>query len=127
MLDIVSFETAKQLKEAGFPQPELRDGQAWYWKHGDPYFLYYHSSVHALLSPIGWAHAGKRILSKERRDIFFSETAYAPTATDILRELPGANLRWNGSTFFCKYRGETESQNPAEALAQMWLKIFANA
>jgi hypothetical protein len=29
--------------------------------------------------------------------------------------------------FFCKYRGETENENPAEALAQMWLKIFVNA
>ena len=30
MKDIVSFETAKQLKEAGFPQPMPEAGQFWY-------------------------------------------------------------------------------------------------
>lgn len=30
MKDIISFETAKALKEAGFPQPEFETGQFWY-------------------------------------------------------------------------------------------------
>lgn len=33
-MDIVSFETAKKLKEAGFPQPSPEFGQMWYALHG---------------------------------------------------------------------------------------------
>ena len=105
MLDLVSFETATTLKEAGFPQPQ-------YIEFG-----------------FGYDETGSRFTIQECRfpPLGVDGMYFAPTATDILRELPGANLRWNGSTFFCKYRGETENQNPADALAQMWLRIFVNA
>jgi hypothetical protein len=112
MLDIVSFETAKRLKEAGFPQPEISDC-----------FLYATLRGYSVLC----LKAFRKTVIVGGGNGVLKDFLFAPTATDILRELPGADLRWNGSTFFCKYRGETENENPAEALAQMWLKIFVNA
>lgn len=107
MLDIVTFETAKKLKEAGFPQPSLEDGQFWY------------SSKEQVIC---FGHTVDNWCETD-----YDVSAFAPTATDILRQIPGANLKWNGSTFVCKYRGKVDDTNPAECAAKMWLKIFANA
>lgn len=105
MLDIVSFETAKKLKEAGFPQPEY------------------------VALGFGYTDDGTRFYIEECRFPMGGVNGmyFAPTATDILRQIPGADLKWNGSTFVCKYRGKVDDANPAECAAKMWFKIFANA
>lgn len=132
MKDIVSYETAVRLKEAGFPQPTPEAGQMWYYTrfpdgtakknvlcilaHEYPY----QDNLEAL--PLD---GGERICNPRNTQI------YAPTATDILRELNFHHLRplfghkWAihnhyelGDSFeICT------NENPAEAAAEAWLKI----
>lgn len=109
-METVNYETAHQIKDAGFPQPqenEVASGRFWYKSDGD--LICYGFSVD------NWGEID-----------YYSHSVFAPTATDILQQMPGAGLRWNGSEFFCKYRGKTFDPNPAECVAKMWLKIFAN-
>ncbi len=128
-MNIVSFETAKRLKEAGFPQPEFATGQIWYNSFGVETFV------------------GKMDVSEEGTHVFFHcfslSTArvdrivpihegafFAPSAEELLREL--------GQDYIAEYDGQkfvisqalafvglyTESEHPilVEALALAWLK-----
>jgi hypothetical protein len=125
MKNVVTFETAKRLKDAGFPQPEPKAGQGWY----DPDF--------------GLFLCGKRCLVYNRqRNIFyldtghtlnkqitlFQECVFAPTATDILRQISGVMLFDKGKAemwimlnhddkYFVFHEGD-----PAELAARAWLK-----
>lgn len=117
MNDVVSFETALRLKEAGFPQPEPHYRQVWYDERGED-----------LLFEV-------------------SAEYFAPTATNILRqirqELDAAtsnahywvNLSPMGTIWEvvirlsggCAAHGFTH-ENPAEAaaLAYEWVKKQKN-
>lgn len=123
MLDIVTFETAKRLKEAGFPQPRHDFDQTWYVKRNDVLWSvgisgYVGEGFQAIFLPLECKFIAP---DYESGDIIF-----ATTATDILHQIPGADLKWNGSTFICKYRGKVDDTDPAECAAKMWFKIFAN-
>ncbi|GAB4486619.1 MAG: hypothetical protein OHK0019_00600 [Saprospiraceae bacterium] len=104
MKNIVTFETARRLKEAGFPQPGMAyftcffyDENGEMWRPG-----------HLTLNP----------------DIF------APTATDILEQLPS---KWSlrhydleGEPVFSCAEKDADiymNPNPAEAAALAWLAI----
>lgn len=109
-----TFETSKRLKDAGFPQPEPQyrhTRQVWYDTQG-----------------IDWFFGG-------------SAEYFAPTATDILSELPGS-FRLGASVF--EKDGERHVEfvawnvvendvemisayhpNAAEALARVWLDLEA--
>jgi len=101
-MNTVTFETAKRLKEAGFPQPEPEFGQVWY-------------------SPNG----AIRVIYIKTYDLVF-----APSATDILKEIP-----FFGSLSFEVYETRFEfrvweglkliakNENPHEAAALAWLSI----
>lgn len=123
MSDFVSFEIAKRLKDAGFPQPKPAFGQAWYDGISGTIFLVVETfdDNPEPFNGIWIIEKGGDIQHAERD--MFDGFLYAPTITDILRELPGACLRWNGSEFLCKYRGESYSENSAEATAKMWIVI----
>lgn len=133
-MDITIYETANRLKEAGFPQPDFATGQLWYNASGALSFI------------------GKKEPGDDGKTYFFCtsvDTArtermipikdgafYAPTATDILRELgPGhcvglynvsphtfasAEIKW-----LCVFPNQREYSgiNPAEAAARAWLSI----
>ena len=120
-MNVVSFETAVKLKEAGFPQPKPERGQMW-WKveDVDEYEL-------LVIDEYRFTHVtvdgkfGEEIILKED----FEGLAYMPTVTDILRELgenytlhaPGADGKW---LVMCDLAGY-EHENPAEAAAPAWL------
>ncbi len=76
MKNITTFETARALKEVGFPQPEPEAGQVWYDKDGERFVC---------LSSTGY------MVAVDGGDVFqapdMSGLIYAATATDILREL----------------------------------------
>jgi len=99
-----TFETAKLLADAGFPKPAPDYGQTWYTHYGIP------GSVTA---PSKWSDNGE---------------VFAPTATDIMRELPGWNLSYTkvfGWIVYWDAPGLPEPiqfshENPAEAAAQAW-------
>lgn len=129
MKDIVSYETAVRLKEAGFPQPTPEAGQVWY--HGllkkDAAVLIANFKTHDGSQPSSTLYflngSGSSIVTKVAE-----ESIYAPTATDILRELPSYSLffssltrQWVGA--FDEMAITYNEHNPAEAAAEAWLKI----
>jgi hypothetical protein len=139
-MDIVTFETAKRLKEAGFPQPEFATGQMWYNQYGAITFL------------------SKKEVAEEGTHVYFfcisvvsgrtdrivpihDGAFFAPSATDILREMQKCTRKWfswiltppykTATTWRCygfeKEEGAdfyVEHENPSEACAINWLKIF---
>lgn len=120
MIDVVTFETAKRLKDAGFPQPE---------------FAKYGMSTYDLYDN------GRRHLYGSMADMkLFEHWIFAPSATDILPKLyTGVNdgTEWSivfrGKNWSCVKRQWTErgqsvsawydAENPAEACAAAWLSI----
>jgi hypothetical protein len=123
MKNTVSFETASRLKAAGFPQPEPEAGQVWY--EGQKAYVLgkiEQRQLHGVYLDGECFEACD--INAMRDDIF------APTATDILAQLPSAaniSKPFNAELWLCVY-GEnednwTESNNPAEAAALAWFEI----
>ncbi len=125
MKNIVRFETAKRLKEAGFPQPEPERGQVWYTEYRKTYIILSgDKTIHGHIESWGVMEVINILRIYGR--------AFAPTATDILLQMPdGYGLfKFSGNLFVC-----TDSQvlkvdnpyvisdNPAEAAAAAWLEI----
>ncbi len=125
MKNIVSFETARRLKEAGFPQPEPEVGQVWVEPEGIAYVI-------ALIRDTEfWGRYMNHVDRIDECDISeIKNDAFCPTATDILLDMPdGYRLtRVNRGMFLC-----TEEEpllgtdgckvNPAEAAALAWFKL----
>ena len=138
----LTFETAKTLKDAGFPIPRVKVGQVWYNEmespsvivknNGDEYSTgehHYHGC--SLLNGV---------VGNDFPESIVRERCYfAPTATDILKEL-GSN--WNLSSFRlpsgnveyavvwnyeCEEVADPDKEfyndNPAEAAAMAWLHL----
>ena len=132
MKDIVSYETAVRLKEAGFPQPQPGAGQWWH----NPDFGLFVVGIKWFADNreyrIFYPGTGKSVLKSEA---MFLKCAFAPTATDILRELrDGSNIGIMGKRFLCyspdfehgiDHPGTPINDNPAEAVAEAWLKLNA--
>ena len=120
MKPVVSFETAKALKAAGYPQPEFETGQVWYSWVGTPF----------MPSPLSG-----RIFDLESGGIWvvdfgLEKRFYAPSSTEIIehvgKENPGARLYfevglWNA---FDGWRNLSPNhENPAEAAAQLFILL----
>ncbi len=119
MKDIVTFETAVRLKEAGFPQPFPQAGMFGY---NDAGYLFVkthdgHTSNNRYGSVL--LNGGNDNITLSKNDFKF--VVFAPTATDILRELgPLFDLSYDCAEFWC---GDKKGWNPAEAAAEAWLKL----
>lgn len=112
MKDILSFQTALALKEAGFPHPEFGPGQFWYDEDGQ---LYVVAETKALVSI---CHTAWRY-RPESKDV----VTFAASVTDMMRELTGMSLSFAMGVFFV-YGGGFSSCRPnaAELLASAWLE-----
>ena len=126
MTNVVSSETAIALKNSGFPQPEFQTGQIWYF-NGAVAFI---STTFRL--GIDVAIIEGRCLSRPQERAYWKHmnTAFAPTATDILREL-GEDyfLRFMAPNYRCELIDSFfepvdywQSENPAEACAKAYLE-----
>lgn len=107
-MNFVSYETAVRLKEAGFPQPEPRFFQAWYNPAGDSVY-----KIPFIIEP-----AFRRLIDEY--------SIFAPTADDILRNLPHPEdykASFDGVLWHIQhYTGySTYHENFAEAAALMFL------
>lgn len=128
MKDIVTFETAVRLKEAGFSQPTPEAGQWWYNPDFGPFLVGKLWMVDRRLRNIFYPDTGK-VVNKEIR--LFPDCVFAPTATDILRELAGFCICYleNGNSegwTVLNYHKEYyafDSDNPAASAAEAWLKL----
>jgi len=108
MKDIVTFETSIRLKDAGFPQPSPKAGQFWYGKNREVGYIFYHERLALLSGEIVYFDAPEKCV-------------FAPTSTDILRELgPLFDLSCDCGEFWCR---DEKDWNPAEAVAEAWLKL----
>jgi len=103
----VTFETAKRLKEAWFPQPKKTEkGQEWF----------------ANDEPILFAGC-----EQVEVRMFGQDMVFAPTATDILAHLPGWYLTHASGVWVCLSFDDEGNPpdsfrhtNPAEAVAKAW-------
>jgi len=115
-MSVVTFETAKRLKEARFPQPEV-------------FYAAQRSYIENGKNICYVADDGEGIRENE---------IFAPSATDILKELPGHTLDYSEIEWLCRHWIRTEdhrsvvdygfhNSNPAEACAAAWLSIHEKA
>ncbi len=131
MKDIVTFELAIRLKEAGFPQPTPEAGQCW---HNPDFGLFVIGAVigaSALIFYKDGYYGFKKGLPS------FQDCVFAPTATDILRELSFdcvlgtkklggwicGSWRLISSDHMKFFVAGMHDENPAEAAASAWLKL----
>lgn len=129
-MDVVTFETAKALREAGFPQPRTKFSQIWYFLESKQHLLIINGGANP-----SYVIDGVRLIYRDH--IKDMSIVYAPTATDILRGLPeGFVLHKRMGVFHCliipKIPVGAESiygtpfgsdTNPAEACAAAWLDL----
>ena len=133
-MNVVSFETAVKLKEAGFPQPEFEVGQFWYadtaYKGGE----LEHVPLCVLVEAYSTREKFLRRLTCEKMtgEHGVMPQFFAPTTTDILREIDvkvfiGCDIFHTWSVFEFRI-GEIEQylsqhENPAEAAALAWMYL----
>ena len=136
MNNVVSFETAKRLEAAGFPQPAPQVGQMWYPRHLGALCLI----IHANETGPSWLVVGNvesGSISRFTPEALVSALVYAPSVTDILNHLRGNyRLSCSNSGWWCDRVEELpdladgfkvvecyNDENPAEACAAAWLSI----
>lgn len=124
-MNICDFETAKKLKEIGFPQPDFLSGQIWYDDVGNALLICRELSNNFYREfqciQIGKDYAFNVSLKKESH-------TFSPTATDLLKELPCHDLMFvrNRAAFCCwldvdrKEDSDFFHANPAEACAEAY-------
>jgi hypothetical protein len=123
MNDRCTPATARRLQAQGFPKPVPEPGQVWYTANDTPFIIVSIGAIIVGHMDIGWPDGevpfGTPPLSS------LESCAYAPTATDILREL-GYEYRLSNSVFRGGWICEKEypdifaNENPAEACAMAW-------
>lgn len=113
-MDVVSFETAKRLKGAGFPQPAPDRGQLWY-RNGTLYFARAFSGGDVKISRF---NAGYDDWVTKRA---FESFVYAPCVVDLLRHLPGLPVVCDGNGIFAVSGDFTGDESLPELLAKCWL------
>ena len=129
-MDKVIFETAKRLKESGFPQPKFAAGQFWYDKDGQ-LLLVYGVGGHGIVFFVD-------VISK--RDLMFKNRGqfiFAADPISILREMPSNfalvydwNLHWwtcfSVTTYISVKTNEVDRSNSAEVAAGIYLGLLVN-
>ena len=113
----VTFETAKALKEVGFPQPELKSGQFWYHNLFAKDIAVLIGNTLYFVNGTGFSTIGSN------RDLIF-----APTADDLLQGLQDCSLTFYGGKYLVLERdtgnGKSDwGDNPAELAAGVWLEV----
>lgn len=123
MKNVTSSETSKRLKDAGFPQPPFQVGQSWYDVSGELFWVKCDESPYIHGEWWGDDHSGFV-------EIPHGDEVFAPTATDIIEQLPSqATLRkpFNAELWICEYgEGEddwTEASTAPEAAALAFLNL----
>lgn len=132
MKNVTKFSTAFALKEAGFPQPEPAFGQIWYDEEGTAMLVF--SKTGDFVTDDGTVFCAPDTLpSMVSMPGLFSHLYSAPTAADILRELPDYALAYDSESeepyFYCfdtlrrnPSQYPTKHTNPAEACAVEYLE-----
>lgn len=120
MNNFVSFDKAKKMKEAGFPQPEPEIWQVWYG------LLTGESEVNILISYNAKGYFTDIFSNHHSKESFKKFGIYAPTVEDILKELGhDYYLSAENGHFAVRWSREmeivAEGENIAEELAKFYL------
>lgn len=120
----VTFETAKRLSEARFPQPRPEESQVWYNHAGTVYVITYSYG-----KTCDYVVRGSNNVWTERG--LNDGEVFAPTATDILAQLPGWDLAFTTEAGWQCWKDFSDpngyipkiftNKNPAEACSEAWL------
>lgn len=112
----VTFETAVRLKEAGFPQPELTHvlGHIFYDRLGRKYMAVWQDNEDSNILMQPYLHNYSDLKNP---------MVFAPTATDILRELPDY---WFVSASTTDPHGLYQTCIDPEDMAAAWLALHEN-
>ena len=136
MKNVVSFETAKALRDAGFLIPDIQIGQVWYNDLKEPSVIVQRD--HEFKTQWAGCHLGTGATGNMFKASEIKENCcFAPTATDIMSELTpicflmkdfpvkGVVL-WQGHVGAKKgvieYRTE-KYDNPHDAAAELWAYV----
>jgi hypothetical protein len=137
LINHVSPETSDRLKAAGFPQPVPEAGQVWYDDLNRPVCVRV-----AFAEYVAFSIFGSLENMSADNEFVKNHCIFAPTATDILREL-GDDFCLFTSTmksviYWCcnessgvfddkeRYCTPTGITNPAEAAALAWISLHEN-
>jgi len=124
-MEHVIRETAKRLADAGFPQPAPERGQIWYSESGAKYRIHINNND----GTVDYLSESDIVYLHLCRFLEADNCVFAPTAMDILKELPGCGLSFEADTWVAytdqgTYRDpEIVSfvhKNPADACAAAW-------
>jgi len=140
-MNILSFQTAVRLKEAGFPQPTPAPGQFWYAKKpsgGTDLFLMVEGNAGRVFGVLQGKHDpfDCREISSNLYSNWRQWLIFAPTATDILEQLGNRYVMWFDESpkvqKWCVARAGDSvhdtgtpflHDNPHEAAAAAWLEL----
>lgn len=130
MSNIISFETAVKLKQAGFPQPLPEVGQVWYsLVRGD-------TVINMLVLKRQLDHSSPEYFkdsfgNRHYIEVFDKFGIYAPTVGDLLKEMPDCRLSYYKDLFRAVYLNMEATDNvhqvesnehSVEACAKLYLK-----
>lgn len=144
MADFVSFETAKKLKAAGFPQPEPAVGQVWYNDLGFPSVCVrrlgeVETAGGVIQDAYEFAHLGGGARSTSNAESLRRAGNFAPAPTDIQRRYPRLRVEEaldhgtdqptrDPDVWFAGPYNEPDTlffdENPAEAAALAWIDRY---
>ncbi len=125
MKHIVSFETAKALKAAGYPQPEFETGQIWYHSNGLIIIVGRVEGIFIDSRYVFCVDTGESTLDNPAKLVSF----YAASATEIIQAI---SITENSADLYCCSSWQASDcfqtlsefhENPAEAAAEIYLKI----
>ena len=135
-MNIVTFETARKLKEVGFPQPEPAFGQFWYIGKSQPVFI---TGADKSLIYYAWGEWREGVIPdassvRNGPEFYGADPIFAPNVTDLLppdcflaREISyktASGERWviyDRETMQVLNLDNPDSDNAAEVAASAWL------
>ncbi len=131
-LRFVTFETALRLRDAGFPQPKFSIRQTWYaylcpeiYPDGTEFYIANAGAENATrfiaVTEDGFATTGEQEGNRQG-ELYNCSVLFAPTATDILREMADYELLSAATSDTQQF---IETITDPEALAEAWLRLNA--
>jgi len=124
MKPCVDFHTAIPLKESGLRPPTLDSGQFWYTEAGRITFIDEDGEDFFIYS----GENGLNVRTPKSSPLSTERIYFAPTAIDIINQMPGLEITKVGDTFICTLRTNEgikifRDKHPAEACAKAWLEL----
>lgn len=117
-MDIVSFETAKRLKDAGFPQPPPAFGQFWYDDRDVLFFVVESFDENPIPFNGIWVIEKGGEVIHVNRGVFSESLIYAPSPTELLEKIPYTPVFCDGPGSFAFSGDFTGKENLCELLAE---------